>query len=129
MLETEASGCADTGEMKYLGVNCVQGTAGLLPLNSDTHLHVPKYSQPYSTKILKGGVADQRSTLQMKEKKDGVTVRPVQSPSRHRPRTQAWSFHILQLVWKPIETLVETITARGACGLDVPVTLSQVVQA
>lgn len=55
MLEAEASGCADTGEMKYLGVNCVQGTAGLLPLNSDTHLHVPKYSQPYSTKILKGG--------------------------------------------------------------------------
>lgn len=127
MLETEASGCADTGEMQYLGVNCVQGTAGLLPLNSDTHLHVPKYSQPYSTKILKGGVADQRSTLQMKEKKDNVTVRPVQS--RHITRTRACSFHILQLVWKPIETLVEAISARGACGLDVPVTLSQVVQA
>lgn len=127
MLETEASRCADTGEMKYLGVNCVQGTAARLPLNSDTHVHVPKYSQPYSTKILKGGVADQRSTLQMKEKKDGVTVRPVESPSRPRPRTQARSF--LQLVWKPIETLVETVSAGGARGLDVPATLSQAVQA
>lgn len=58
-----------------------------------------------------------------------MTVRPVQSPSRHGPRRQAGSFYILQLVRKPIKTLVETVSARGARGLDVPVTMSQAVQA
>lgn len=83
MLETEASGCADTGEMKYLGVNCVQGTAGLLPLNSDTHLHVPKYSQPYSTKILKGGVcwpevhaSDEREERRCDSQTSAVSITP-----------------------------------------------------
>lgn len=97
MLEAEASGCADTGEMKYLGVNCVQGTAGPLPLHSDTHSHVQKYSNTaiqYKDSQGRGGWGGGGSltrgpTLQSKEKKDGVTVRPVQSPSRHGPGRQA----------------------------------------
>lgn len=78
-VETSAFGCADTGGMTCLGVNCVQGTAGLLPLSSHTHTHsfIQKYSSIHTHTVhrCKGALA-KGPTLQMKERKGEERMRP-----------------------------------------------------
>lgn len=39
------------------------------------------------------------------------------------------SFLVLQLIGEPVQALVETVSASGACSLDVPVTVAERVKA
>lgn len=84
LVETNASVCANTGEMRCLRVNCGQGTAGLLPLilhrRTHTFIH-PKVliqTQPYSTMMQES--TGQRSNASETERKEDKTISPVQSP-------------------------------------------------
>ena len=49
--------------------------------------------------------------------------------SERKDHLESKSFCVFQLIGKPVQALVETVTARGAGGLDVPVTLAQSVKA
>lgn len=87
-VETSAFGCADTGGMTCLGVNCVQGTAGLLPLSSHTHTHTfihPKiliHTHPYSTQM-QGSTGQRSNASDEREKRRGANETRTSAVSNH----------------------------------------------
>lgn len=103
--------------------------------SSHTHTFIhPKIlirTHPYSTQMQGGTGQRSNASDEREERRRDNQTSAVSHHTADRDDRQEWSDRSFcaQLAWKPIETLVETVSTSGTRGLDIPATVTQVVQA